>query len=112
MQSLRCNGLQATDTASGQWTRLDLNPNALLEEEGAAPAMRFEELKDAPQAVNGQAAKHDASHEVLVLSMRLQHALQQCRRRATMLETQPRDLVQCFTMQERLPMQCCPTAKR
>ena len=67
VRSLHCQA-QATDTASGQWTRLDLNPDALLEEEGAAPDMQFEELKDAPQAVSRQAAKHDASHQVLTCS--------------------------------------------
>ena len=56
--------LQATDTAGGQWTRLDLNSNALLEEEGAAPDMRFEELREGPLPVSRLSARHDASHEV------------------------------------------------
>ena len=62
--SLAPLGIQATDTGGGQWTRLDLNSDALLEEEGAAPDMRFEELREGPLPVSRLAARHDASHEV------------------------------------------------
>ena len=58
---------QAKDTADGQWTRLDLNTDALLDEEGAAPDMRFEELPEGagpPSVASTRVAEHDASHAV------------------------------------------------
>ena len=56
---------QARDTGGGQWTRLDLNSDALLEEEGAAPDMQFEELLQGagpPTVASRRLAEHDASH--------------------------------------------------
>lgn len=65
--------VQARDTGGGQWTRGDLNPDALLDEEGAVPDMRFEELPEGQglghsagrRTVAGmRQAEQDASHEV------------------------------------------------
>lgn len=71
---------QAKDTAGGQWTRLDLNPDALLEEEGAVPDMHFDELLEGagPLTVaSKRVAEQDASHAVSCFEPQGSHALSQ-----------------------------------